>query len=113
MRISDWSSDVCSSDLSRALIEACTAPPDSVVLLHCPPAFELKPVEQREAYVQAWLEQNVDPLLAKLDPNLRHVCGPDFARKGDVSCYVPLAIERDLNRSDERRVGQKSVRTCR
>lgn len=84
--------------LSRALIEACTSPPNDVVLLHCPPGFELKPKAVREAYVQAWLEQTVTPLINKLNPNLRHACGQDFARSGDVSCYVPMAIEADLTR---------------
>ncbi|PZO89071.1 MAG: hypothetical protein DI623_11370 [Sphingomonas sanxanigenens] len=84
--------------LTRALIEACSIPPDSVVTLHCPPRFELKPEPERRSYVQAWLEQTVAPLLARLDPNIQHALGQDFARSGDVSCIVPLAIEQDLTR---------------
>ncbi len=84
--------------LSRALIEACTTPPDAVVLLKCPAGFELRPRAERESYVAAWLEQTVAPLIAKLDKNLRHALGQDFARSGDVSVIVPMATRSDLTR---------------
>lgn len=84
--------------LTRALIEACTLPPDRVVTLRCPDRFELKPEYERVSYVQAWLDQIVAPLLSDLDQNLQHACGQDFARSGDNSVYVPLEIARDLTR---------------
>jgi phage FluMu gp28-like protein len=84
--------------LTRALIEACSRPDIPVLRLHCPPGFELKPEFQRRSYVDAWLEQSVAPEIAKLDKNLAHCLGQDFARSGDVSGLVPLAIERNLTR---------------
>lgn len=84
--------------LTRALIEACAVLPNTVVSLICPPGFELKPAHERESYVEAWLEQTLAPLIAKLDPNERHAFGEDFARSGDVSCLVPIAIAADLVR---------------
>ncbi|MCW3835983.1 hypothetical protein ACFQ1E_08025 [Sphingomonas canadensis] len=84
--------------LSRMLIEACSVPPDKVFTLSCPPGFELQPLHKREDYVQSWLDQEIAPELAALNQNLRHAFGQDFARTGDASIYVPLAIEPDLTR---------------
>jgi phage FluMu gp28-like protein len=85
--------------LTRALIESCATAPGPVLKLHCPPGFELQPVAQRVAYVDAWLEDYVQPQLDLLDKNLGHVFGQDFARSGDVSAFVPMAIQRDLRRT--------------
>jgi phage FluMu gp28-like protein len=84
--------------LTRALIEACTSPDSPVLRLHCPLGFELRPEPERRSYVDAWLEQAVLPEVEKLDRNLRHVFGQDFARSGDVSAFVPMVVERDLRR---------------
>lgn len=85
--------------LTRTLIEACATGTGPVLTLHCPPGFDLKPEPERRSYVEAWLEQNVQPVLDGLDKRLRHAFGLDFARSGDVSCYVPLAVQRDLTRT--------------
>ncbi|WP_370236610.1 terminase large subunit domain-containing protein, partial [Brevundimonas sp.] len=85
--------------LTRTLIEACAVLTGPVLRLHCPPGFDLRPEPERRSYVDAWLEQNVDPQLKVLDKNLRHAFGQDFARSGDASVYVPLTIERDLRRT--------------
>jgi len=84
--------------LTRALIEACSRPDIPVLKLHCPKGFELRPEYERRTYVDAWLEQNLAPELAKLDKNLAHCFGQDFARSGDISGIAPLVIERDLTR---------------
>jgi len=84
--------------LTRAVIEACATGEGPVLRLHCPPGFELLPVNQRESFVDAWLQEHVAPQLALLDQNLRHAFGEDFARTGDASVLVPLSIERDLRR---------------
>jgi phage FluMu gp28-like protein len=85
--------------LTRSVIEACATSPGEVLKLVCPPGFELKPEAERRSYVDAWLEQNVQPHLDRLDRNLRHVFGHDFALTGDASIYVPLAVQRDLRRT--------------
>lgn len=84
--------------LTRPLIEACTFDPDTVETLICPPGFELKEENVREAYVQAWLDQNVKPHIEKLDKKLTHHFGQDFARSGDASIFVPIAVEQRLTR---------------
>lgn len=83
--------------LTRALIEACATAggPDRVLRLTCPAGFELKDERSRRAYVEAWLEQVVQPHLDALPRRQRHYFGQDFALTGDVSCYVPVTEERD------------------
>ncbi|MBR0644000.1 hypothetical protein [Plastoroseomonas hellenica] len=75
------------------------------VLRWAPPAptggagpFVTWPEATREREVQAWLDAEVAPLLAKLDRDAPHAFGQDFARKVDLSCMWPLAIGKDLVR---------------
>ncbi len=84
--------------LTRTLIEACATGAGPVVRLTCPAGFDLKPEPERRSYLDAWMEQTLAPHVATLDRNLRHVFGQDFARSGDVSAFVPIAVERDLTR---------------
>ena len=52
-------------------------------------------MSQREDEVDQWLEEQVLPLLDALDPELNHVFGEDFARKGDLSIFAPGVILHD------------------
>ena len=52
----------------------------------------------REAEALRWLTENVEPLLATLDPETPHVFGEDFGRSGDLTVIVPLAILKSLVR---------------
>lgn len=85
--------------LSRVLIESCidkSIPP--VVRLQLQSEFSLKPLVEREAFTEEWLELEIAPLIAKLDPERSHVLGEDFARSGDSTTLVPLEIGSDLRR---------------
>lgn len=82
--------------LTSAQIEAVMTPEAPVLRLKCPEGFELKPDVERAAFVEAWLEIQIAPLLARLDRGLRHSYGFDFGRSGDLSVFVPLAEGRDL-----------------
>src|SRR3546814_16624129 len=83
MRISDWSSDVCSSDLDRRD--------------HC--LHRRQPDGQLAGEM---LDQDADePLIGTEDRAVQH----DRA--------VLLAVLGDIRRSEERRVGKECVRTCR
>src|SRR3546814_16678410 len=96
MRISDWSSDVCSSDL----------------------------LDTSEAYdVPMMLAEirTMNTMLTAIDGKLQHSfatpCGQHLA--GGVD-YLPelrasglVRYTRSAGRSEERRVGKESVRTCR
>lgn len=83
--------------LSGVLIESrmFSAP----VLRHtCPPGFEAQPDAHRLQVVQAWLDLEVAPLLAALDPQLQSVLGEDFARNGDLTVIAPAQIAQDMTR---------------
>src|SRR3546814_18148094 len=97
MRISDWSSDVCSSDLTLALRPEKYAAVSSVkheTLCRCPPA------ETRDLYLDQ--ESSFDPFINRTEQQLDRptlICLVDFDR-------------RKMPRSEERRVGNECVSTC-
>src|SRR3546814_12570964 len=92
MRISDWSSDVCSSDLPAALFEPPFAIYNrrgrSALVLVCEHASNRMP----ERYQRLGLSEN---------DLLRHIA------------WDMGALEVAQARSDERRVGKECVSTCR
>ena len=51
----------------------------------------------KEIQIKEWTEQ-LDPHLDKLNKDLNHAFGEDFARKGDLSVFVPLTINKDLTK---------------
>lgn len=83
--------------LTTALIESrmYTAP---VLRYACPRGFEQLPDAERHRQIQEWLELEVAPLLAELDPRLQSVFGQDFGRSGDLTVMVPAQIEQNLRR---------------
>src|SRR3546814_17511895 len=88
MRISDWSSDVCSSDLARAKPAGC------------PPM----PIMAARLYDKGKLVRDLGP-----DEAI-----PDECAEGEffwLGLYEPTPGE--IERSEERRVGKKGVSECR
>src|SRR3546814_15367709 len=83
MRISDWSSDVCSSDLLRA--QLCRAPAEL-------------------AFAQQPLQRVTDPRRAR---QLR------LQAQADAGMFDTRRDTRLIERSEERRVGKECVSTCR
>jgi phage FluMu gp28-like protein len=91
--------------LTGAAIEACMSDEHHVARLNCPNGFELKPLEERRAFVDAWLKKEAAPHLDRMDPALPSAFGEDFARttdltvlaigqeRKDMSVVVPLLIE--------------------
>ncbi|GHY58573.1 MULTISPECIES: terminase large subunit domain-containing protein [Vibrio] len=53
---------------------------------------------QRKTHIDEWIRHVLMPHLETLDHRLSHSFGEDFARKGDLSIFVPLAIRRDLTK---------------
>src|SRR3546814_10921838 len=108
MRISDWSSDVCSSDLGAAGEDARELAPDKVV----------------GAARKTIVHFSQQPIFALLVPARLHADEQPFA-------LHPLAVEDEMEmalfdifralafdrrpgaRSEERRVGKECVSTCR
>src|SRR3546814_5909904 len=86
MRISDWSSDVCSSDLRREPVEI-----------------------EREAL----LEFEIDEADRAADRARRFQIGRIVGLDDDKVIVRPEQRGRDDERSEERRVGKECVSTCR
>lgn len=84
--------------LSRALIEARMF--DAPVLRWKAPKdnFVLWPEAMRTAEMRDWLDENLQPLLAKLDPALASGFGEDFGRSGDLTVIAPFQIDPNLVR---------------
>lgn len=47
---------------------------------------------------QDWIEENITPQIAALNPNLTHHYGMDFGRSVDLSVIAPLAVDPNLTR---------------
>lgn len=60
--------------------------------------FAQKSKYEREAFVNDWIKRYLDPVIAKLDKNLRYAMGEDFARHRDFSVIVLMAIMQNLYR---------------
>lgn len=91
--------------ISAAAVEACMTDAHHVARLSCPAGFELRPAEERRAFTQDFLDTEVAPHLARLDPERLTAMGEDFGRSSDLtilafgqecrdlSVVVPLMIE--------------------
>src|SRR3546814_9482318 len=89
MRISDWSSDVCSSDLKRQKAR------ENVLIMDASRLF-------RRGRAQNYLELEHTDLILKVYQ--------DFEDIQDMARVVSL---KEIRRSEERRVGKECVSTCR
>lgn len=70
-----------------------------VVRLSLDEGFVLLDTDKRIAWCEQWIKENIDPLIASLDPEMRYVLAQDFARHRDFSIIAPLAITNTLRRS--------------
>src|SRR3546814_17230112 len=109
MRISDWSSDVCSSDLAEPepLRTAALETPEPVVTQ--------MPVRRTQIYVQAGAFTQVANAV-RLRARLASLGNVQISKAlvGADSFYrVRLGPMADVGSSEERRVGKECVSTCR
>lgn len=86
--------------LTRVLIETAMVVDHSIRIYRyeAPEGFESWTPAMREADVDIWCRENLQPELARLKPTWRHVFGEDFARRGDLTVFVPVAIMPNLRR---------------
>ncbi|MBL4785102.1 MAG: terminase family protein [Cohaesibacteraceae bacterium] len=68
-----------------------------VLRKECDADFVHLPDADRIAAINDWLEEYVAPVLANLDPDLRHCFGSDFGRVADLTVLWPFAIQRTMN----------------
>src|SRR3546814_19917148 len=90
MRISDWSSDVCSSDLS----------------VHHHRPYGLAALHQFEAFVDLVQTQCMGDEVVDVDLAV-HIPVDDLGNIGTAACAA------ECRRSEERRVGKECGSTCR
>lgn len=74
-------------------------PPRPVLRLVLDEQFAHRSEDERRGWCSAWIETNLDPVLARLDRDRRHVFGQDFARHRDFSVIMPAALTASLSRS--------------
>ncbi|WP_140921071.1 hypothetical protein [Limnobaculum xujianqingii] len=73
--------------------------PDRVVLrLILDDDFAKKPNEERKSFVADWIARYLEPVIEKLDKNLRYAFGEDFARHRDFSSVLLMAVLPNLYR---------------
>lgn len=85
--------------IKRTLVEHAMVKDHSIPIIRfaAPKDFEFWSEEHRDDYVLEWCQNNLEQLLKQL-PDCRHCFGEDFARKGDLSVFVPLTIKPDLKK---------------
>lgn len=81
------------------LIEARASRDIPVLRYTCDDAFVHRPDHIRTAETVGWCEDNIHPLLDRLNPLLRSVLGGDFGRVSDLSVFWPAQIMPDLMRN--------------
>lgn len=60
--------------------------------------FKNLPLDLRRREIAAWIERELDPVLARLPKDLRHFFGMDFARRRHLSVIVPIIKLLNLSR---------------
>src|SRR3546814_16079036 len=101
MRISDWSSDVCSSDLTASVTKRSLSPPQTCPLSAVKPTSQERPNQESNC----WIRQAARCCLM---PKL----GVEQSRP--AAFYVDLIHQSNTgqrSRSEERRVGNECVST--
>ena len=76
--------------MSRFLVESCMQKTAPVIRKKFSKEFVDYPEKQRRETVDAWLDENIRPLLDRLSPNANHFFGEDFGRSGDLTVLAPL-----------------------
>src|SRR3546814_16106370 len=115
MRISDWSSDVCSSDLADGYL-ATVAPVygavssiDACLGAYCQHGDNHSDFADRLAERARW---RIAHDFHRLDALSQRAAEVGLTLPQDVCLHDPTHLEERL-RSEERRVGKESVSTCR
>ncbi|MGF1727198.1 terminase large subunit domain-containing protein [Photobacterium nomapromontoriensis] len=88
--------------IDSAMTRTTTAEPGKdtapILTIEAPKGFMEWSDGQRKLYVDDWCKQVLKPELNKLDVSHSHAFGEDFARKGDLSIFVPLGIRKNLSK---------------
>ena len=83
--------------LTRALIESCTSPELPVFRYGQDDDFKFRSERERQAMVADWCEENLRPVLLRMDPRRLSYLGEDFGRSGDLTVLVALQETQKAN----------------
>src|SRR3546814_17981881 len=113
MRISDWSSDVCSSDLERAAV-------DAYVSEYAARGVEVERLSGKALAARVpglrpeWREGAREPTCSDIDVAALHAAYLRAAKRAGADIVLRAPLDRARRRSSEaRRVGKACVRTWR
>lgn len=84
--------------IPRALIEMAMVKGIPIVTYEAPADFMSWTEDAQKAEIEAFCTEQLDLFLTTLNPDLNHSFGEDFARRGDLTVFVPLEIARDLSK---------------
>ncbi|RLC25795.1 MAG: hypothetical protein DRH56_05355 [Deltaproteobacteria bacterium] len=84
--------------LPAVLVESRMVPGIPILRLAKDDAFGKVAEPLRKAEIKGWCEDELEPLLASLDPKREHCFGEDFARSGDLTAFPIGEIGQDLVR---------------
>src|SRR3546814_17168432 len=111
MRISDWSSDVCSSDLNRHYVELAQQEggrlvPGGEALRLAAPGYYMSPalIADTDPAMRINTEEVFGPVVSTVRIK-NYAEAPDLANRGNLGMSA--------GSSEERRVGKAGVSTCR
>jgi phage FluMu gp28-like protein len=82
--------------LSRAIVEQCMDAQIPIVSWNPDHNFVNERSFLRESECQDWIEDNLVPLLDRVNPNLKSYVGLDFGRSGDITVVLPLQEQENL-----------------
>ena len=60
--------------------------------------FKALTPDERDSYIDDWIQRYLEPELQKLDKSKQHCAGQDYARHRDFSFILPFYIAQDLRR---------------
>ncbi len=95
--------------IPHALIEMAMIRDIPILTFEAPDNFISRAAWLRESEVLTWCEEHLKPLLEKLNPRSRFSFGEDFARTGDLSCFVLLEITESLAKREVFRVELRNL----
>jgi phage FluMu gp28-like protein len=80
------------------LIERCMTETRPIVRLSLDDSFKLRDLAYRDSWIEAWIQENIKPLIKLLHPKHEHVFGSDYSRYCDLAGFVIGEIMQDLTR---------------
>jgi len=83
--------------IKRVLVDQAMKKDIPIIRFTAPKDFLEWSARHKEIQIKEWQDE-LKPHLAKLNKDLNHAFGEDFARKGDLSVFVPLQINKDLTK---------------